>query len=119
MASRFFHTVFHTLLYRPAVAADHTVLDEIMELVLAMGLYLIEPLTHRLDHSLSVHPKIHSEGMLGYQCEFYDQERAFPIARLLIERGAVVNYKQTQMTPQAKQHSYTQHPRTAKSLWPH
>jgi ankyrin repeat protein len=88
--SRFFHTMFNSILYRRAVGADPNVLDDIVGEVLFY--YELDSLVLLLDNGLSVHYKLHlnSEDMLQGLCGYNasQEERAVEMARLLIERGA-------------------------------
>jgi ankyrin repeat protein len=95
--SRFFHGLFNTHLYRRAVAADCLVRDDIVGWVLTG--YQLASLTLLLDNGLSVDhtgtfanypgtmPKCPGT-MLHILCTLDDQERSFPLAQLLIQRGA-------------------------------
>jgi ankyrin repeat protein len=85
--SRFFHTTFHTLLYRRVITADDTVRDGIVSWVLSE--YQVASLVHLLDNGLSANYKFEcGRDLLRALCRLDDQEHSVPLARLLIERGA-------------------------------
>jgi ankyrin repeat protein len=103
--SRFFHGMFNPQLYRRAVAANHSVLNRIVDWVLKASSdsrCRLASLTLLLDHGLSVN---HTgrfcgqrcvETMLGYLCtryEPYDLDTTTSLARLLIQRGADIEAK--------------------------
>jgi ankyrin repeat protein len=91
-SSSVFHKMFNTYLFRRAVAADVAVLHEIVGWVLSR--YRLASLTLLLDHGLSVNRIFKSgsgvfrETMLHSLCKLDDPQRAVPLARLLIQRGA-------------------------------
>jgi ankyrin repeat protein len=91
-SSSVFHKMFNTHLFRRAVAADDAVLDDIVRWVLSR--YRLASLTLLLDHGLSVNRTLKSGGdvfretMLHSLCNLDDPQRAVPLARLLIQRGA-------------------------------
>jgi ankyrin repeat protein len=94
--SGFFHGMFNYELYRRAVTADDVVLDEVVRWVLSE--YRLAPLTLLLDHGLSFNYTgkfgIGFEGtMLRFLCRLDDQERSVPLARLLVQRGADIEVK--------------------------
>jgi ankyrin repeat protein len=96
--SHLFHGMFNRHLYRRAVAADRRVLDDIVGWV--MIYCRLDSLTLLLDNGLSVNhtgkfdlydsPRT----MLRFLCKLvYPQERATPLARLLIQRGTDLEVK--------------------------
>jgi hypothetical protein len=98
--SRRFHTMFNTDLYRRAVAAPDIVLYYIVRCVLSA--YQLASLTLLLDNGLPVNYKCtrkygHAvfrcdESMLYFLCRRKDQERSVPLARLLLQRGADMDW---------------------------
>jgi ankyrin repeat protein len=85
--SRFFHTLFHTLLYRRAITADDTIRDGIVAWVLSK--YRVASLAHLLDNGLSANHKFRNgRDLLRALCSLSDKERSVSLARLLLERGA-------------------------------
>jgi hypothetical protein len=95
--SRFFHGMFNTQLYRCAVAADHSVLHDIVGWVLYR--YRLTSLTLLLDNGLSVNhtgrstEHVCEETMLFPVCMLDDRERSVPLARMLIQRGVDMKVK--------------------------
>jgi ankyrin repeat protein len=92
--SHLFHTVFHTLLYRRFITAQDTVRDQIVRRVLSRcG---VASLRHLLDNGLSANYQFCDGGnMLRTLCQYDNEERSVPFARLLLERGADVESKNT------------------------
>jgi hypothetical protein len=89
--NRFFHTLFNSHLYRLAVAAGKSVLEDIMAWMLSN--YQVSSLRLLLDNGLSVQLKLPVKfqgpvDLLRWICHLSDQKRSVPLARLLIERGA-------------------------------
>jgi hypothetical protein len=82
--NRFFHTLFNSHLYRLAVAAGKSVLEDIVAWMLSN--YQVSSLRLLLDNGLSVHQG--PVDLLRWICHLSDQKRSVPLARLLIERGA-------------------------------
>jgi ankyrin repeat protein len=96
--SHLFHGMFNRHLYRRAVAADRRVLDDIVGWVL--GRFRLDSLTLLLDNGLSVNHTGEfgfygsEKTMLRFLCrQVYTQERATPLARLLIQRGTDLEVK--------------------------
>jgi hypothetical protein len=96
--NRFFHTLFNSHLYRLAVAAGKSVLEDIVAWMLSN--YQVSSLRLLLDNGLSVQLKRPDKfllyrsairapvDLLRWICDLSDQKRSVPLARLLIKRGA-------------------------------
>jgi hypothetical protein len=93
-----FHGMFNANLYRRSVAANRSVLGDIVGW--ALSGYRLTSLILLLDNGLSVNhtgrflPRcMYDETMLSFLCSLDDQERSVPLARLLIQRGADMEVK--------------------------
>jgi ankyrin repeat protein len=91
--SRFFQTLFHTLLYRRAITANDIVRNDILWSVLSE--YRVASIMHLLDNGLSInHEPKYGKYLLHWLCCLGDNaERSVPLARLMLERGADIEAK--------------------------
>jgi ankyrin repeat protein len=90
--SRFFHTLFRTLLYRRAITANDTVRDDIVSWVLSN--YRVASLTRLLDHGLSANHKFtNRRDLLRTVCRRNKKACSVLLARLLLEQGADIEAK--------------------------
>jgi ankyrin repeat protein len=96
--SRFFHEMFNPQLYRRAVAAKQNIVRDNVVARVLLGCRLAS-LTLLLDHGLSVNHigqfpgDLGDETMLRFLCSRYDTGPRTPLARLLIQRGADIEAK--------------------------